>query len=491
MTFGKHINVGNVEEAVELAWKFKQEGKYDWFRGQQKDWTPSASVYRLKKSDLKRENQRMSEFLWWMNNTKGLEYLHGNEDAQLAIAQHYGLSTTFLDFTTDPSVAGYFASQVKKYSRNTHGYIYCLNTIDLSKWWQLVKSSKPDLPTVDFISEKVSNLWRLEAQHGVFLYCPKGWENVYAMEVIVFPQTGPPSFPTKEQIYPTKKSQLELLLDHYFFVDRLERFHEMREKLFPDAIIIRDEGAPDRVEPKFFTKGKLPRQKDWKLPNLNQWLKVSAESFRSTTLGEIELRINMKNDAHEIRSRVLYGVQRALQMNPDLRNQSIRWKLLPDRPLPKQLSHAIDWLWNGLRLLPYSSDSIAEGIATCFALYKFGYSRATDSNEQQEIVLKCIPHSMRLEIGSKEGGVVRCFASSTLLRNAVRADLLRHLKAEYRPYANDISAILSWCSNPSKLFVFEQLANLFATQLVPTQVLKSGAEVAIFSPARLEGFGLP
>lgn len=42
----KAINAANVEEAVAIAEIFKAEGRYDWFRGQLREWTPSSSLER-------------------------------------------------------------------------------------------------------------------------------------------------------------------------------------------------------------------------------------------------------------------------------------------------------------------------------------------------------------------------------------------------------------------------------------------------------------
>jgi len=53
----------------------------------------------------------MEKFLGWTKATEGLEALASNDDAAIAVAQHYGFATHFIDFTTEPSVAGYFASE--------------------------------------------------------------------------------------------------------------------------------------------------------------------------------------------------------------------------------------------------------------------------------------------------------------------------------------------------------------------------------------------
>jgi hypothetical protein len=72
----------------------------------------------------------------------------------------------------------------------------------------------------------VPNLWRLEAQHGQFLYTPfKGIENFYQFNRITFPYLYPSTELQEPEIYPVKKSTLEASLDHYFEAER--RSHNM------------------------------------------------------------------------------------------------------------------------------------------------------------------------------------------------------------------------------------------------------------------------
>lgn len=40
------FKAANVEEAVALAENFKADGRYDWFRGQLREWTPSSTLER-------------------------------------------------------------------------------------------------------------------------------------------------------------------------------------------------------------------------------------------------------------------------------------------------------------------------------------------------------------------------------------------------------------------------------------------------------------
>jgi hypothetical protein len=108
------IRVDNVAEAVRLAEKSKRSGDYDWFRGQTRNWPVRPSFMRLKdESSRQAALEKLGRYEAWVKSTPGLEHLASDTDAAIAVAQHYGLPTNFVDFTTDPRIAGFFASQTK------------------------------------------------------------------------------------------------------------------------------------------------------------------------------------------------------------------------------------------------------------------------------------------------------------------------------------------------------------------------------------------
>ncbi|MEI6656229.1 MAG: FRG domain-containing protein [Verrucomicrobiota bacterium] len=346
------FKVQSVEEAVELAASFKKEGRYNWFRGQTRDWPPLSSAARLIDNPelFEKAEQRQLTFLLWVKKTPGLEKIGDDIDATLAIAQHYGIPTTLLDFTIEPGVAGFFAALKSKDADGFPGCIYCLNTNHLREFWTLMrKVSGPirDVPDVDFITTNVPNLWRLEAQHGVFLYAPANWHEIYPLDKIVFPQTGYPSYPTKGDIYPNQKSQLELHLDHFFTADDISNFYEMVMSMFPDAKCIELETPRNGFEEKFFVRGNIPVMPCWHLRKVQDWQVVFKEPLRETALGEIGLGIDLRAEAQTLRRSVAYGVLRALDIDPTLRKKAVRWIILPQKRLQEKLSRSLDWLWNG------------------------------------------------------------------------------------------------------------------------------------------------
>lgn len=213
----------NIEEAVDLAHKLKSEGRYDWFRGQAQEWTPVSSRHRtIRDSErVEKDNRRLEMFYKWVGTIPELRYLQEVEHVHdfYAVMQHYGIPTHYIDFTSEPGVAGFFAADTVQPSTGK-SCIYCLNTEDLIDVWDMIKDSgERDQAKIELVKIDVRNLWRLQAQRGVSLFANYNWDIDYPMDRIVFPYSGYLCFPTKEQVYPVHKSPLEQLLDQYFSLE--------------------------------------------------------------------------------------------------------------------------------------------------------------------------------------------------------------------------------------------------------------------------------
>ena len=219
------FNVKDVYEAVELAKNLKEEGKYDLFRGQTENWPLKSSFCRLDQDGQESVLDKLSRYSGWVNDTPGLESLAKKTDNMIAVAQHYGLSTNFIDFTTDPKIAGYFASNPSKIKYQMTSCIVCLNKKDLNEFWS---SMSDTYEPIEFICLQVSGLWRLEAQCGEFLYCPHpNFENFYQLDRILFPYTEPLININYSDVYPERKSNLEILLDQFFMNELMIKNHHM------------------------------------------------------------------------------------------------------------------------------------------------------------------------------------------------------------------------------------------------------------------------
>lgn len=490
----KTHEVNSIEEAVELATRFKIEGKYNWFRGQQKDWPlyPTAARNGTGPDEEKRVTDVQLLLLSWLRQTPGLSEIADDIDAVLSIAQHYGLPTSLLDFTTDPGIAGYFASSETK-EGNQKGCIYCLNTDELRQFDREMReycTPYCKATEIAFIQQDVPNLWRMEAQHGTFLFAPSNIFDYYLIDVIEFPHPSRLSFPTARDVYPERKSPLEVELDHFFEILAVSQSHEMFRQVFPDAKIYHIEPPPNRVEPQFFKRGTLPKMPCWSKANIAPWQRIPTERLRETAVWEIGLRIDLRAEVSELRSSVAFGIARALSLDPFLRKKSVSWVLLPQRRLQAKLRQQIDLIWNGMRSLPFADETIADAIALCFALHRCGFRDAREE-KATEIAAELIGEVIKVGMGDDNGSSSYGYAGTNELRSVIRIDIQSRLRSQFQECASTPFALLQFCSAPERLFMFDQFAELFGRQIVPTQVARAESRGVFFSPARIVGFGLP
>jgi hypothetical protein len=504
--FATH-NASNVDEAIEMATTFKREGQYDWFRGQVETWPPYSSSFRigLKGEDGwgKRVENRLINFFSWLQITAGLEAIAKDRDCAFAVAQHYGIPTHYLDFTTDPSVAGYFACDTKSPRPGVESCIYCLDTSNLRDLWASIRTVMMndgiEVPELEFVSIKVPNLWRMEAQKGVFLYCPTNWDVNYPLDRIVFPYAGYPASPTSGDIYPTRKSQLEILLDQYFMEERLrteayKTVSALVASKYPNAHFINQRQPPEKTHARYFVGGTVPRLDSWSSEKLGPWLRVPTNELAE--LKESTIRLSIGQDL-QTRARVAAGMRRRLVENPKIREQNLTWVLTTthrsDRDHDHGLIQALDWLWGGMRSLPYSDADLAEAVANCIALHQLGFSPDIFVEDAQRIASHVFGSDViHVEFGSSDGSYSQGFAPKLELEGAVRGDITSKLSPEHADQMKgSVYRLLQAIFAPERIFEFEKLIAIFAHYLIPTQVLSRTGAAVFFSPARLDAFGLP
>lgn len=485
------IQVSSLEEAVSLATSYKKSGQYDWFRGQSQDWPLAPTLARLNEEQRDEAISQVNRFFYWVVNTPGLDKLKKQPDTIWAIAQHYGLATNFLDFTTEPSVAGYFASSKRRVTSKRKSCIYCINTKEVESIWNDYMQVFSGFPKIEFIEIHVANLWRLEAQCGVFLICPENWEYYIEVNRIVFPPSAPLFYPSKDDLLPPQKSHLELLVDHYFQLEEYHQSLECTRKIFPEAKTINIESPKSGYEARYFKSRKLPLRRDWQPKETHSWVSINDEVFRDTAVGTLELQVETSLPIHIYRKKISSAVYNALQLNPKLRWQSIKWVLRVTKKSALPLANGLSRLWNGLRSLPYSDEALSESIALYCALHRLGLSNTRDRNKCTDIVKQCIDSPIRVVSSSWDGSYLYSYVSSHDLHDCIRHNIKSYLLPKYKHFSDDILMLLQCCWNPRRIFQFKRFSYLFATQIVPVQGLIEEQSTSHYSPARLKEFGLP
>ena len=84
-----------------------------YFRGQVYPWRLTSSLHRSQNPSV--DIKETEEFISWLRSNKYIckEESEIDDNFLMAVAQHYGYKTDFIDFTTDLEVAAYFATDYK------------------------------------------------------------------------------------------------------------------------------------------------------------------------------------------------------------------------------------------------------------------------------------------------------------------------------------------------------------------------------------------
>jgi hypothetical protein len=496
----------DISEAVALADRFRREKRYDWFRGQRQQWPPYPSALRLKiagdRAALEVARKRILMFDEWARDVPELKDLvtAGNVNHLFAVLQHYGVPTRYLDFTTNPDVAGFFASDGPPAEPGQQACIYCLNSEDLLDTWETVselearKGAQLELVRVD-----VTNLWRLQAQEGVFIYTNYNWDVDYPLDRIVFPNSSMPAPVPGERIYPSAKSPLEHLLDQYFSVERarlvneeLSRIVEEQKRLGRDNVgLHRWEALPGGVHaPAFRNPGELKPLDSWQGLEALGWHDYPEERFHEVVRGTETLRI--PGDAAEPSGVVEAATRQRLAADPSLRMRAVEW-VIEGAPATLDLAQLLPMLrraWNGMRRLPYSDSDIAACFGRITLLAGSGYRDVNDYREREQHISRLLGPVQRVEFGTKDAAGAQAWVTTEALADCVRRDVDSLLADDQAWRARDIHGLLQVVHNPRLALEFDRLAKLFAREAIPMQVLDA-RKLIHFNPARLESFGNP
>lgn len=501
--------VSSLKTALALAEQLKASGKANLFRGQTRTWPMLSSFVRKDPRQQQAAIERFCLFHRWMQSIPALEKIAQDEDKVLAVGQHYGLATNLVDFSTEPKVAAFFAAHDPPPPSDEED-VSCIIYLDYNELKELCESVKivrPDMPEPRLITLDIPELWRIQSQRGVFLDYPFdiGFErHTFGFDRIVFPTERDPSILASliplQNIYPTQKNDLEILLDQFFMLEKLSNgtnaLYEIAQE--GNIIIQHQDPVPDGIEAECFGNAGLPPHESWQPSRLADWLRPPSEDWRPISAApSASIRYPGAGNSRENIKILQKTTLELLTRDQGLRSGPIKWVFsgLPtDSP---RTVRAMELVWDGLRRWPYDTNEIAQALATTI---EYGELVAQNPNAciytelAKTLATQCLGEVLEVEIGNEDGSYTRGYANKELLRQAVRDDFLAFVNDRWRPQIKDIRHILQIASNPRRALVFDRLRLLFSTQIVPTQVVlrdESSGKARLYNPARATSFGLP
>jgi hypothetical protein len=494
--------VNNVEEAVELALNFREERRYDWFRGQLKaEWLPSSSLERAIKGGGSQAEleKRLTRFLGWARTEPTVRYLADpvNRDQLFAVLQHYGFPTSYIDFSTDPGIAGFFSADCTKAPEaGTVSAIFCLNSADLRRFYdQSINPHFKENLEIDLVSVDVDNLWRLQAQAGHFVFANHNWYQFYDMDRIEFPWTGYPSFPPKSRIYPEHSSALEQILNNYFEDERRVIAHEnfmrdQRERAARGVSAVKHVYVTSKGYDSDVFDAPPAMLPSWSKEALKPWLEAPAEAFHQVVGFRQSVILRDGLGVPSADKQLTYGIATALRQDPSLRLRAVQWELhnLPSNVDQDRMETLVRTAWNGMRRLPYADEDIAMACGALLALCAQPDCMSTDSAEILRAFQAWQPDAMEVEFGAPGDTGSRGYCSAADLRQVISLAWLKALPAGSSAEAP--RAALRLCHIPDRMLDFPAFATMFGRQLIPSQLIRE-RKLVHFNPARLDVFGLP
>jgi hypothetical protein len=463
---------------------------------------------------------RFMRLLLWARITPGLEPLYEDTRLLWAVAQHYGLPTNYLDFTIEPRVAAFFATHGNEATKDHDCCLFCFNSEhfrdEIEELWTL--PNLRDIPMPELVHVQVENLWRLEAQAGRFLLTPVDVEHVYAFMRIDFPCSHSSQEPRREDVYPTRRSHLEILLGQHLENERLLRerpilveqmkqagaldFSDVTDDLVGEILALYGQSRTQDME-------KALPHPSWETLRLAAWLDVPHETWSAVRLPlKLHLQVSPEAPADRVREKVTRHLSAFLARHKDARSRLLAWSFdlslpssLPEQPQGEELDSGRlrEWsqclkkwaegMWDGIRRLPYSEEQIASSVALCVAL---GLVKLREpALASQECVTRVLEEPLCIEVTGTSGGYSRGYVATGSLRRALREDVQFSFKPISELGLGDLHVLLIAEADPRKLFDFNRLADVFVREYVPSQAVTRIVEPHLYSPARLIRLGLP
>lgn len=488
--------------AITFAEELKLSGDYDLFRGQRHIYNIQPSAFRENVNPTK-VTDKLNEFANWIHNTQDLSSLHGNIDAIIAVAQHYGIKTPFLDFSYSPKIAGFFATD-NGVTGDT-GTIICLNKKRFKQSWKdmnLKRQKQTGQLLTDIVEIDVMNLWRLQAQEGAFLRCHVDHQYLEMFSCflhIYFPQKSDVEIISKKLIYPDHKSHLEMLLDQYFLIDSYPEREKRISAIFEHKIYHGTEASIRKDIGSAFLDDKIPSShSSWLTRIAKSWFKEPNEKFESSQTISIEAKIIIPKieSSNDLENNLFNQVHHIIQKSNKSHLNLVDWNILSenhsklfingegditeinDEDNNYAVSDMVTIIYSGMRYLPFSDSQISCSISRYLTFISVDLKRVFND----------------LEAVEWEGSGVRArgFCSEKRIQEALRPDFFNFIKSEKLNSSGkmDFRDTLYYSRYVKSSFTFEKFIDLFVNDLIPSQATIATEDLVInLNPMRVDVLG--
>ncbi len=490
--------VRSLGDAIEMADSWRRSRSHTWFRGHnQVSWPLLTSLARTKDKHAAKEQR--DRFCNWLSGDSDLGYLldEPHVHSLFAVLQHYGVPTHYLDFTTSPHVAGFFAGMGDPNDIASGSY-GCIIGIDPDAWVARLRKvaamqSMPRDNWSEKISVQVPNLWRLQAQSGHFVYLPVGnVESIAPVDRIVFPHDGSTPAFDEADIYPERKSALEERLDEFFthdlMVDGQRAFRGFFNSLNnPHKQWVDYEGHDSE---RWLVPGSRAHASWTRVPA--EWSAYPIETFedvRSSSVVRLAVDTASPADTAVALERLVLELLTAGQV---VRESPVEFKVTSTvREIPDEwagfVERSVARAWDGVRRLPFTNQQVAGTVANtvAFACVKVSPAPSFDIHSFKNL----LGPDLWVELADKHQTTSRAVVAERSYLMALRPDIYEVIVPELQDRRLQHLRTLI----PARdLFDFDLLVDLFAREIIPTQVLIQSAGRAVFySPLRTVVVGAP
>lgn len=407
----------------------------------------------------------------------------------MAIAQHYGIPTDFVDFTYSPEVAAFFATHSPKDLTGKNGVIICINKKEFQSVMELIKviSKERGFPLPYLFEPDITNLWRLKAQRGCFLQLMlAGFEKLCNYDKIIFPHNNEiPTEICETDVYPENKSDLEIILDNYFAALNIEEGAK-RFKRFSQKMNIKMVEIPAQKVYQYAKSRKS--HSSWHISNTKAWRYEISKSLSKAKDIEFTITVrnhgNFKEDISQIEKQLSilfreYRITRKQTISPSI--QFI--PAIRSKRLSVLINKNVKRMWDGMRTLPYTPQQIRYSISKYLALELYELIKKIDTKE--------LYHSpIMISMSDSFGAYCRCHVSGMYLQWAIREDIL-NIQSDDLPKSVSTD-LLFYIQKARIVFDFNELVHLFHYEIIPSQMLRSKhskSPTLFFSPVYVDRLG--